>query len=673
MNQFNRRERIRQLRTELTGHNYRYYVLDAPIISDAEYDRRLRELQQLETELGEPIPADSPTQIVGAPVSHVFESREHLSPLLSLANAFNDEEICDFDRRLRELIGEEPFNYIVEPKIDGLAVNLRYEQGELTIAATRGDGKVGEDVTDNIRTIADIPWQLAGDDVPERLEVRGEVYMSKASFEALNRAQEAAGDKLFANPRNAAAGSLRQLDARVTARRSLGFFAYGAGEGGEALAASQSSLLTRLKALGFGTQSFELLADVEALLNNYRQWQEMRASLPYEIDGLVYKVDSIELQKQVGSVARAPRWAIAYKFPAEEAITSVERVVWQVGRTGVITPVAEMQPVKVAGVMVSRATLHNIQELKRKDVRIGDQVIIRRAGDVIPEVVGVANKDGERGAPTEIPQYCPVCGSHVEQEEGEAAIRCSGGLFCSAQLKERLKHFVSRGAMDVEGMGSKLIEMLADEPDDSPVKLRSVADIYRIDPDSLNGREGFGEKKIENLKQAIEKSRSQPLPRFIFALGIRHIGAVTALSLAEHFGSLEAIREADMEQLQAVDDVGPEVAASLSSFFAEEHNREVLEALKTSGVWPQAMEVKRIDTSHPLAGKTVVLTGSLEQVTRSDAQAALRSLGAKPAGSVSKKTDFVVAGESAGSKLTKAQELGIPVVDEAQLLEWLGQ
>jgi len=667
----NKTERILQLRNELKEHNYRYYLLDAPLITDAEYDRLLRELEQLETELGEPVPADSPTQTVGAPISHVFEAREHLSPLLSLSNAFNDDEIRDFDRRIRELI-DDSFHYIVEPKIDGLAVNLRYEDGELTIAATRGDGRVGEDVTDNARTIADIPWRLMGEDIPTELEIRGEVYMSKESFAALNRSQEEAGDKVFANPRNAAAGSLRQLDPRITARRKLGFFAYGAGIGGDALSGCQSGLLKRLAALGFGTQSFELLPDVDALLQNYHQWQERRSSLAYEIDGLVYKVDAIELQKEIGSVARAPRWAIAYKFPAEEVETVVHRIIWQVGRTGVVTPVAEMEPVKVAGVMVSRATLHNIQELARKDVREGDRVIVRRAGDVIPEVVRVVEDSGERSAKPVIPEQCPVCGSHVEQQEGEAAIRCSGALFCPAQVKEQLKHFVSRGAMDIEGMGDKLIELLADEPDDSPLKLRSVADIYRIDFNLLAGREGFGEKKVGNLCRAIEESRKRPLPKFLFALGIRHVGEVTAISLAGHFRSMEAIEAADEEALQSVNDVGPEVAASVQGFFSELHNREVLEALHVAGVWPEPLAAVEAVTEHELSGKTVVLTGSFSQIKRSDAQAALRRLGAKPTGSVSKKTDLVIAGENAGSKLSKAEALGIPTADEEALLRWLG-
>ncbi len=664
------RDSVQKLRTELSDHNYRYYLLDAPSITDAEYDQKLRELERLEGELGEPVPADSPTQTVGAPSSHVFESREHASPLLSLANAFNDDEVRDFDRRIREMV-DDPFHYIAEPKIDGLAVNLRYENGELTTAATRGDGRVGEDVTDNIRTISDIPWHLDGHDIPELLEVRGEVFMSKNSFKYLNEAQERAGEKPFANPRNAAAGSLRQLDPKVTAARKLSFFAYGSGEGGNALADSQSRLLTKLASMGFGTQAFELLPDIDALLANYRSWQEKRQTLAYEIDGLVYKIDSIELQKEVGSVARAPRWAIAYKFPAEEVITRVQKVVWQVGRTGVITPVAEMTPVKVAGVIVSRATLHNIQELQRKDVREGDSVVVRRAGDVIPEVVRVVAVDGERAPTITAPDFCPVCGSHVEQSEAEVAIRCSGGLSCSAQLKERLKHFVSRGAMDIEGMGEKLIEMLTDEPEGSPLKLKSVADIYSMDFDAFVGREGFGEKKVENLKHAVEASRQQSLPKFLFALGIRHVGEVTAISLSEAFCSMEAIMDADMESLQAVDDVGPEVAASVRSFFEEAHNRDVLKALKELGVWPEAIETKEIPGDHPLAGKIVVLTGTFLQIRRSGAQAGLRRLGAKPTGSVSKNTDLVVAGENAGSKLSKAKALGIQVVDEAQLMEWL--
>jgi len=668
---------ISELRQSLKDHNYRYYVLDDPIISDADYDQllqRLQQLEQIELQQGGEIPADSPTQTVGSRLSHVFEAREHLEPLLSLANAFTDQDMRDFDRRLSEMIGQTLMQYIVEPKIDGLAVNLRYEAGHLTIAATRGDGKTGEDVTDNIRTISDIPWSLTGDDIPEVLEVRGEVYMSKASFEALNAQQQQKAEKLFANPRNAAAGSLRQLDAKITASRHLNFFAYGAGRGIASLADTQSGLLQRFKALGFAVQDFDLLADIEQVLEHYAQWQQKRSTLPYEIDGLVYKLNTFEQQGMAGYVARSPRWAMAYKFPAEEVTTTVRDIIWQVGRTGVITPVADMQPVKVAGVIVSRATLHNVSKLQRKDVRSGDCVVVRRAGDVIPEVVRVViEADRPRGELPDIPALCPVCGAHVEQQDGEVAIRCSGGLSCPAQLKERLKHFVSRGAMDIEGMGERLVNMLVDEPDQSLLKLRSVVDIYRIDYAQFQGREGFGDKKINNLMAAVEKSKSTSLEKFIFALGIRHVGEATARAMAAFFRSIEAIAEADIETLQQVNDVGPEVAMSTYDFFRERHNQDVLQSLKGSGVWPEALpeeEPKSAD-DHPLAGKVVVLTGTLSQIPRAQAQAALRQAGAKVTSSVSAKTDIVIAGEKAGSKLDKARELGIEVVDEDQLMRWL--
>jgi len=667
------RRTIDALRAELTEHNYRYYIQDAPVIPDAEYDQLLRTLQRLENELGEPVPSTSPTQTVGAPISQTFQPSTHGEPMLSLANAFEDTEVIEFIRRIRELSGfAEEIRLIVEPKIDGLAVNLRFEQGRLVTAATRGDGSVGENVTDNIRMISDIPWHLKSDKkLPEMLEVRGEVYMSKAAFAALNRNQLAAGSKPFANPRNAAAGSLRQLDAKVTASRNLGFFAYGVGVGGEAFAASQSVLLERLHGFGFPVQETSYATSADELLAVYRQWQNRRESLSYEIDGLVYKVDRFDLQRQIGAVSRSPRWAIAHKFPAQEVETRVERIIWQVGRTGTITPVAEMTPVAVGGVTVSRATLHNVQEMRRKDVREGDQVIVRRAGDVIPEVVRVVDRGIERHEPSSEPECCPVCGAHIEQEEGEVAIRCSGGLSCPAQVRERLRHFTARGAMDIEGMGEKLIAMLADEPEDSPLKLHSIADIYRLDFGLLNGREGFGDKKIANLKMAVEASRARPLPKFLFGLGIRHVGEATAIALAEHFLSMEAIEGADAEALQEVPDVGPEVAASIRSFFGEEHNREVLRALKASGAWPVPMSSKQINASHPLVGKTVVVTGTLASMGRSEAEAKLRALGAKPAGSVSKKTDYVVAGENAGSKLTKAEMLGVQVVGEDELLRWL--
>jgi len=667
--------RIESLRAELTEHNYRYYVLDAPTVTDATYDRLLRELQELEAELGEPVHVTSPSQTVGAlMISRTFQSSRHGEPMLSLANAFEDEEVVEFVRRVGELAGSDvPIRLIVEPKIDGLAVNLRFEHGRLVSAATRGDGETGEDVTDNIRTIGDIPWHLNDNgNLPEVLEIRGEVYMSKQAFADLNRAQEEAGGKMFANPRNAAAGSLRQLDAKVTAARSLGFFAYGTGAGGGSFAESQSALLEKLHGFGFPVQQTSFADSADALLAVYRQWQERRDSLSYEIDGLVYKVDRFDLQRRIGSVSRSPRWAIAHKFPAQEVDTRIERIIWQVGRTGTITPVAEMEPVAVGGVVVSRATLHNVQEMRRKDVREGDRVVIRRAGDVIPEVVRVAAQQGERQAPPPVPERCPVCAAHVEQPEGEAAIRCSGGLSCPAQLRERLKHFVSRSAMDIEGMGEKLIVMLADEPETSPLKLHSVADIYRIDFDLLADHEGFGDKKIANLKAAVKASRKRPLPKFLFGLGIRHVGEATAVALAEHFLSIDAIQAADAEALQEVPDVGPEVAASILAFFAEDHNRQVLQALRDSGAWPEPMRRKVLDAGHPLAGKTVVVTGTLAVMGRAEAEARLRAVGAKVSGSVSKKTDYVVAGENAGSKLARAQSLGVAVVDEQQLLQWLG-
>lgn len=656
-------ERIASLRRELREHNYSYYTLSAPAISDAEYDALLRELERLEALSDQPVPPDSPTQTVGAPPSHTFTPREHGEPLLSLANAFSDEEVESFVRRLEESLPQAAIRFIIEPKVDGLAINLRYERGELCMAATRGDGTTGEDVTDNIRTIADIPWHLQGEHVPELLEVRGEVYMSKAAFAELNSRQDAEGAAPFANPRNAAAGSLRQLDARVTARRKLAFFAYGAGIGGRQLASSQSALLAALAGFGFAVQQTGQAAEVNGLLGFYRDLQQRRPHLAYEIDGVVYKLDDFSLQQQVGAVARSPRWAIAHKFPAEEVTTTVRDIIWQVGRTGVITPVADMVPVAVGGVVVSRATLHNVDEMARKQVYCGATVVVRRAGDVIPEVVTALNIDVQAERP-QPPQCCPACGASVYRIDGEVAIRCSGGLSCPAQLKERLSHFVSRAAMDIEGMGDKLVARLVDEG-----LLASIADIYEFDYHRLVDWPGMGEKKIANLQLAIAASKARPLARFLHALGIRHVGAATAAALASHFAELEAVISADEISLLSVPDIGPEVAGSIRSFFVEEHNRAVIDRLLAAGVTPVAAQA--VASGHPLAGKTIVLTGSFEAVNRRQAQERLRSLGAKPAGSVSKQTDVVIAGEKAGSKLTKARELGIEVADEAQLLLWL--
>ena len=660
-------KRIYQLRGELKGHNYQYYVLDNPSISDAEYDKLLRELVDLEEKLGEPVPEDSPSQTVGFKPGTAFKSRKHAVPMLSLANAFSDEEIIDFKRRHLDILGDDvTIQYIAEPKVDGLAINIYYEFGQLVFAATRGDGITGEDVTDNIRSVSGIPWSLDGD-VPDQFEVRGEVYMSKASFAALNQKQQDAGDKVFANPRNAAAGSLRQLDAQVTASRNLSFFAYATGLGGGVFASSQSELLDKLGKQGFATQETALLADEQAMFKHYQTWMEKRPTLDYEIDGMVFKVNDFKQQKLLGSVARSPRWAIAYKFPAEEVETVVEAITWQVGRTGVITPVANMKPALVAGVMVSRATLHNIQELARKDVRVGDRVVIRRAGDVIPEVVkSLSIGEENRAEPTPVPKQCPVCHAAVEQEEGEAAIRCTGGLSCSAQLKERVKHFVSRDGFDIEGFGSKLAESLVDKG-----LIKTIADVFNLDYEELSTWEGMGERKISNLQQGIKNRKHITLARFIYALGIRHVGQATATSLAQHFKTLDAVQAASEEELLEINDIGKEVAASLMHFFTEEHNQQVLQKMFEYGVQVQADEVAEIDSNHPLAGKTVVITGSFSNIKRNQAKILLQQLGAKVASAVSKNTDILIAGEKAGSKLKKAEELGVLVVDETQLLAWL--
>lgn len=662
------KQRIIELRRELKKHNYFYYVLDRPIISDAEYDAMLRELERLETELGEPVPEDSPTRTVGAPPSTAFRPREHGVPMLSLANAFDDEEVYQFDRRVREVLGEENtvVDYLIEPKIDGLAINLRYEAGELVFAATRGDGHTGEDVTDNVRTIEDIPWLLEQQGLPEVLEVRGEVYMSKAAFAELNRKQQLLGERPFANPRNAAAGSLRQLDPKVTASRRLNFFAYGAGLGMELLADRQSTLLQKLRALGFPVQSCEKACDVAGLLSSYQRWQKKRPDMDYEIDGLVYKVDAFAYQERLGSLSRSPRWAIAHKFPAEEVPTKIRDIIWQVGRTGVITPVAVLEPVQVGGATVSRATLHNPSEMQRKGIRIGSRVLVRRAGDVIPEVIRAIDKG--TGRTPAIPDACPVCGAAVIREPDEVAIRCSAGLSCPAQLKQSLEHFVSRSAMDLEGFGEKLVARLVDEG-----LVKSVADLYALDFERLRSWEGMGEKKLANLRMALERSRHPALHRFIYALGIRHVGEVTARMLAERFGSLEALMAADRDSLISIEGVGPEVAESIRHFFSEPHNRETIDSLLERGVLPQAGEagVAASPKQAPLAGKTVVLTGTLEHFTREQAKERLRRLGAKVSSSVSTKSDWVIAGAKAGSKLEKAKALGIPVADESQLIEWL--
>ncbi len=653
--------RIKVLRAALKEHNYRYYILDDPIIPDVEYDRLLHELNALEKELAEPIPSDSPTQTVGAPVSTVFTARQHGIPLLSLADVFDDAAVREFDCRIGKLLSPQTCTYIAEPKIDGLAINLRYMDGYLDVAATRGDGRVGEDVTDNVRTIADIPWHLKGD-YPSLLEVRGEVYMPKRAFVELNDLQQQRGGKLFANPRNAAAGSLRQTDAGVTAKRPLRFFSYAVGLGGEGLAQTQAELLNSLGAMGFPVQHIAVLHDVDALLQHYRRMLEERPNLDYEIDGVVYKINELPLQHLSGERSRSPRWAIAHKFPAEEAQTSVLDIEFQVGRTGALTPVARLEPVAVGGVIVSNATLHNMDEIRRKDVRIGDSVIVRRAGDVIPEVVRVISEYRSNDVITvKLPLACPECGSLVIQPEGEAVARCSGGLFCTAQAKEAIKHFSSRRAMDIDGLGNKLIEQMVDAH-----VIRHVDDLYHLNREQIAGLERMGDKSAENLLHSIEVGKQTTLARFVYSLGIRDVGEATAASLARHFRMLEDIMQADKEDLQQVSDVGPVVAEHVITFFKQPHNREIIMHLIAAGiVW---QDVQPDNEKMKLHGHTYVITGTLSSCSRADAKQKLEASGAKVSASVSAKTTGVITGENPGSKLAKAQQLDVPVLSEDDLL-----
>ena len=658
---------IEDLRDEIRLHNYRYYVLDAPTIPDAEYDRLFRRLQELEAAHPELVTGDSPTRRVGDQPRPGFEEVRHNVRMLSLDNVFSDTELGDFDRRVRERLGtEEPVVYTAEPKLDGLAISLRYEQGRLVQGATRGDGERGEDVTANVRTIESVPLKLLGKRMPAVLEVRGEVFMPKAGFEKLNAAARKAGEKTFANPRNAAAGSLRQLDPRLTARRPLAFYAYGLGEAEPDFAHAHAEAMTKLREIGIPVSpELRRMTGIDACHEYYANILARREQLPYEIDGVVYKVDSFDEQSLLGFISRAPRWAVAHKFPAQEELTVVEDIEFQVGRTGAVTPVARLRPVSVAGVTVSNATLHNMDEIERKDVRIGDTVIIRRAGDVIPEVVQVVpDKRPEQAKKPRLPAHCPVCGSDVLRVEGEAVARCSGGLYCGAQRREAMKHFASRKAMDIEGLGDKLVEQL-----DEKGLVKTIADIYALEAGEVASLERMGEKSAQNLVAALEKSKSTTLPRFLYALGIREVGEATARSLAKHFCTLEAIEQADEEALQETPDVGPVVASHIASFFRQEHNLEVLERLLAAGIhWPAIS--KPAADAQPLADKTFVLTGSLSR-PRGQVKAQLEGLGARVAGSVSKKTDYVVAGEAAGSKLAKAEDLGIEILDENQLQEMI--
>ncbi|MCK7551784.1 NAD-dependent DNA ligase LigA [Marinobacter goseongensis] len=660
--------RVQALRQAINEHNYRYYVLDEPQVPDAEYDRLFRELQKLEADNPELITEDSPTRRVGVNAETSFEEVVHRIPMLSLDNAFSDEELQDFDRRVRDrLKTDDLIDYVCEPKLDGLAVSLHYEQGALTRAATRGDGYAGEDITANIRTIPSVPLKLRGEQVPDLVEVRGEVYMPKAGFEALNQSLTNKGEKAFVNPRNAAAGSLRQKKPSVTARRPLEMCAYSAAVTDDSLLPTTHwDTLQQVREWGFRINPEMTKArGVEACLQAYQTLMTKRPELPYEIDGIVFKVNSLELQRTLGFVSRAPRWAIAHKFPAQEELTVIEDVEFQVGRTGAVTPVARLKPAFVGGVTVSNATLHNMDEIHRLDARIGDTVFIRRAGDVIPQIVKVViEKRPPNACAVVLPATCPVCDSDVIQIEGEAVARCSGGLFCPAQRKEAIRHYASRKALDIEGLGDKWIDILVDKN-----MVKTVADLYRLTKADLTGLERMGEKSASNLLGAIDKSRNPVLWRFVYALGIREVGEATAKALASYFGTLETMAEADEETLQQVPDVGPIVAGHIRSFFDQSHNQEILEALRSAGVQWQTEEITA--QARPLQGETWVLTGTLSTMTRDEAKAQLEQLGAKVAGSVSRKTTCVVAGEAAGSKLTKAESLGVRVLDETDFQSFL--
>jgi DNA ligase (NAD+) len=676
-------QRAAKLREQIDEANHRYHVLDAPVLTDAEYDALLRELEALEAAHPQLRSADSPTQRVGAAARGEFAPVQHAKPMLSLANAFSEQEVRDFVARIADQTGEAEPTFCVEPKLDGLAISLRYEDGLFVRGATRGDGATGEDVSANLRTVRAIPLRLRGR-APAVLEVRGEVYMPRAAFEAFNARARERGERTLANPRNGAAGSLRQLDARVTAARPLAFYAYALGAvEGWTPPARHSQVLEALRGFGFPVSpQVDVARGADGLLEYFRRIGAQRDALPYDIDGVVYKLDELRQQEAMGFVSRAPRWALAHKYPAQEQTTTLEAIDIQVGRTGVLTPVARLAPVSVAGVVVTNATLHNADQVARLDARVGDTVIVRRAGDVIPEIAGVSVQARPRAEPFAMPAACPVCGSHAVREEGEVATRCSGGLYCPAQRTQALIHFASRRAMDIEGLGDRLIEDLVELG-----YVAGVADLYRLGlPDFLEMRRRADErdgtvpetakagkvasKWAENLLEAIADSRDTSLERLLFALGIRDVGESTARTLARHFGALDPLMAADEAQLLEVPDVGPVVARRIVDFFAEAHNREAIAGLRAAGVrWPEGPPQRAAEG--PLAGRTVVLTGALEAMSRDEAGDRLQALGAKVSGSVSKKTSFVVAGEAAGSKLAKARELGVEIWDEAALLAFL--
>lgn len=688
---------ILDLAQQISEHNYRYHVLDAPTIPDAEYDRLLLALQELENQYPEFKTLDSPTQRVGAPALKTFPEVAHTVPMLSLDNAFSSESVKDFEKRIRDRLkmSDKPIHFQCEPKLDGLAVTLIYENGILVTGATRGDGVVGEQITENLRTIAQIPLKLKTPHPPQLLEVRGEVFMPLAGFAALNKRAKEKGEKIFANPRNAAAGSLRQLDSKITASRPLNFFAYGIAQliteidqpdqkeqkiqskqeiqsksQKNSLIAlnTQSKRLDYLIQLGFPVCPENGVAEnAEGCINFYKNSLKKRDKLPYEIDGVVYKVDDIVLQEQLGFVSRAPRWAIAHKFPAQEMLTELLDVEFQVGRTGAITPVARLKPVFVGGATVSNATLHNMDEIERKDIRIYDTVVVRRAGDVIPEVVSpVIDRRPQNAKRIRLPKSCPVCGAEVIREEGEAAARCMGGLTCAAQQKESILHFASRRAMNIDGLGSKIVDQLVDTG-----LIKTVADLYILKIEDVEALERMGEKSAENLIQAIEKSKKTSFAKFLYALGIREVGEATALALANYFPDLKTLMKTSEAELQEIPDVGPVVAAHIYAFFNQKSNQKVIQMLLDEGLyWPQS-NPKKGGEKLPLAGLTFVLTGSLTGLTRDEAKDKLLALGAKVSGSVSEKTSYVVVGEAAGSKLDKAEALGVELLNEQQLMDLL--
>ena len=666
-------KKLIDLRKKIAEHDFAYFVLDDPLVPDAEYDRLMRRLKELEATHPELITDDSPTQRVGVKPTSEFREVQHTIPMLSLNNAFNEDKLLEFDRRVRDRlkasdIEVEEIEYVAEPKLDGAAVNLRYEHGQLVLAATRGDGSSGEDITHNVKTIPSVPLRLRGSSIPAVLEARGEVFMLKAEFLAYNRRALETDEKLFVNPRNAAAGSLRQLDPRMTAQRPLDIFFYGVGdhEGWE-FPTNHGGVLEGLRRLGLKTcPEWKEEAGILGCLAYYSRISTKRDDLPYEIDGVVYKVNDLRWQTELGFVSRAPRWAIAHKFPAQEELTVVQNIEFQVGRTGAVTPVARLEPVFVGGVTVSNATLHNVDELTRKDVRIGDTVIVRRAGDVIPEIVKVV-KDWRppKTRPVRFPKRCPVCKSKVLRADGEAVSRCVGGLICSAQRKEAIRHFSSRLAMDIEGLGSKLIDQLVESE-----LVSNPADLYTLTTDQLQSLERMGEKSAENILHALTKSKAATFNRFLYALGIREVGEATALALAESFETLDQLMAADEERLQAVPDVGPVVAAHLRAFFRESHNRKVIDQLISTGVmWPAPKLGHNLDS--PVAGKTIVLTGTFSGMTRAEAKSQLTALGARVTSTVSKATDIVVVGENPGSKFTKAEALGVTIWDQQDVLDIL--